>query len=111
MTRVYSGLRAWLLQRVSTAYLLLFLTVFMLRLIIAPPTDYASWRGLFGPGTRMGTALFFLALALHAWIGLRDIALDYLRPVALRLAVLAVIAFGLVACVWWVFSVLWMLPT
>ncbi len=110
MTRIFSGLRAWLLQRVSAVYLLLFLMAFAPRIITMPPADYAAWRGLFGPGTRIATALFFLALALHAWIGLRDIALDYLRPAALRLVVLALIAFGLVACVWQVFSTLWLLP-
>ena len=33
----------------------------------------------------------------HAWVGVRDIVLDYIQPTALRLPLLALIAFILIA--------------
>ena len=35
---------------------------------------------------RIATLLFVLALALHAWVGMRDIFMDYVQPLGLRLA-------------------------
>jgi len=56
----------------------------------------------------MGTALllFVVALLLHAWVGMRDILIDYVQPVALRVGLLAAVGLGLVACALWATVVL-----
>jgi succinate dehydrogenase / fumarate reductase membrane anchor subunit len=48
-------------------------------------------------------ALLVLAAALfaHAWVGIRDVLLDYVRPFALRLSLLAAVAAGLLLLAAW----------
>ncbi len=48
--------------------------------------DYPLWQSLFASNAfRLATFLFMLALLWHAWIGMRDIWMDYIKPTALRL--------------------------
>lgn len=107
MKAFYAGMRGWLLQRATALYLLGFVIFFSLRGLLAPPATFEAWRAwMLSPGPRLATLLFFAAVALHAWIGLRDIALDYVKPFALRLAVLAAVAGGLAATLGWAALVL-----
>ena len=51
------------------------------------PFTYESWRGLFSQGWwRIATLLFAISLAWHAWVGVRDILMDYIKHDGLRLA-------------------------
>ena len=44
--------------------------------------DYALWKALFAHGAfKLATFLFMVALLYHAWIGVRDIFMDYVKPV------------------------------
>lgn len=97
MKAMASGARAWLLQRL-TAHMLLFLVFALARLAIDMPPSYEAWRRWMGGDTmRIAIFLFFTALLLHAWVGLRDIVMDYVHPLALRIAVLTLIGAGLAA--------------
>lgn len=107
MKAYFSGFRAWLLQRLTALYLLGFIIYFAARSLIAPPGSYEAWRAwILATGPRVATLLFFLALALHAWVGLRDVVIDYAKPFALRLAALAAVAGGLAATLAWAALVL-----
>jgi succinate dehydrogenase / fumarate reductase membrane anchor subunit len=102
-----SGARAWLLQRATALYLLGFVVWFGVRNALAPPASYEAWRAwMLSTGPRLATLLFFVALALHAWVGLRDIVIDYVKPFALRLAALAAVAGGLGATLAWALLVI-----
>jgi len=104
---ILSGLRAWLLQRVTAVYLAGFTLYLCLHLALAPPADLVAWaQWLRSPPMGAATALFFVTLLAHAWVGVRDIVLDYVRPAGLRLAVLSVLALALVAQGLWVLRVL-----
>ncbi len=46
---------------------------------------------------------------LHAWVGVRDIWMDYVKPVGLRLALQVVTIVWLVGCAGWAVQVLWRL--
>lgn len=108
MNVLMSGLRAWMWQRVSALYVLGFGLYAALYLAIARPFSYEAWRQWWGePAVRVAAALFFLMLILHAWIGLRNVVLDYVRPSALRGAVLVAAAFALLAQGLWVAQLLW----
>lgn len=73
--------------------------IFMLSLFaIDPVHDYAQWLARVGsPGIRIALATFFAALLSHMWVGLRDVLLDYAKPLALQRLLLAAVAAGLVA--------------
>ncbi len=93
-----SALPAWLVQRLSALYMLLFLFYALARWNLARPVGYAAWKSwVLGASIRIPLMLFFAALLIHAWIGLRDVVFDYIHPLPLRLGVLALIALGLAA--------------
>lgn len=101
------GLRAWVLQRVSAVYLGLFILVAAGWLIWHAPFGYVEWRGwLAVPAVNIATALFFAALLAHAWVGMRDIVIDYVHPTGVRFAVLSLVGLALLAMAAWAFFVL-----
>ena len=53
------------------------------------------------------TMLFFLALLYHAWVGIRDIVMDYVKPTGLRLLLQSLVGTALVFYLVWSVSILW----
>ena len=98
-----SGMRAWSIQRITAVYLLGFLVVAIGRLARQGLPWCASWRLFMSqPIAAVSTFAFFTALLLHLWVGLRDVILDYVHPLAVRAVLLGVIASGLIALEGWV---------
>lgn len=102
------GLRTWLLQRLSAVYMAVFMLYLLLAFAVAAPNTYREWHDWMGnPWMGLASALFFAALLMHAWVGMRDVVMDYVHPTALRLSALSLVALGLAACGLWVLRVLW----
>jgi succinate dehydrogenase / fumarate reductase membrane anchor subunit len=102
------GLMDWLIQRltgvVMAAYTLLLLGVALWNGGI----DHALWTSLFGDGAfRLASFLFMVALLYHAWIGARDILMDYIKPVGVRLTMEMISVMLLVGYLGWTIQVLW----
>lgn len=111
VTGAHYGLRDWLVQRV-TAGLMAFYTVFLLGhlLLSRGPIGYEKWAGMFsGQFMKSLTLVVILALAWHAWVGMRDIWMDYVKPVSVRLTLEIFSIVWLVACAGWAIQVLWRL--
>ena len=105
---VGGALSAWLVQRVSALLLAAYSVFFPVWVALHWPLDFAVWRGLFAPlPMRIATLLFVVALALHAWVGMRDIFMDYVHPLGLRLALHIAALLWLAACVVWAGAILW----
>jgi succinate dehydrogenase / fumarate reductase, membrane anchor subunit len=97
-----SGMGAWLWQRLTALYLGLYVLVLLLSLVFSGGPGARAWQAAMGqPLVLLATALFLGAWLLHAWIGLRDVVVDYVHPFAVRLAVLAVVAVFLLVCGAW----------
>jgi succinate dehydrogenase / fumarate reductase membrane anchor subunit len=102
------GLRGWLVQRVSAVVMTVYAVVFGVALAAARPVDHAAWKALFAQGwMRLATLLFFASVFLHAWVGMRDILMDYIKPAGLRLALEVLVILVLVACAGWAVQILW----
>ena len=102
------GLRGWLTQRVSALVMTVYTVFFIAMLIVSKPTDYFKWRELFsGQAMKLATFLFFASLFLHTWVGMRDILMDYARPVSVRLALEILVLVLLVAWAAWAVQILW----
>ena len=109
MKKTFTGLRAWLVQRVSAVYMLLFIVFILAHFIVDPPRSYAAWHGwIMSSSVSMATAVFFAALLAHAWVGVRDVIMDYIHPVAFRFWAFALLGIGLTAMGVWVMRILWM---
>ncbi|MDD5389229.1 MAG: succinate dehydrogenase, hydrophobic membrane anchor protein [Gallionellaceae bacterium] len=105
------GLDMWLAQRASAVYMAVFLPVFLFCALTAPGQGYAGWHALFLPlGMKVAALLFVVALLPHAWIGLREIFIDYLhcaRCALLRLSLYFAFAVLYLACLVWAVDILW----
>lgn len=94
-----SGLKAWLIQRISAVYLAGFLLLAAVYMMVYPPANYKAWVQLIShPVVNSALVLFLTILLVHSWVGLRDVAMDYVKPLWLRVSILAIIAVYLVLC-------------
>jgi succinate dehydrogenase / fumarate reductase membrane anchor subunit len=55
------------------------------------------------------TFVVIVALGWHAWVGVRDIWMDYVKPVGVRLSLQVFTIVWLVGCTGWAIQVLWRL--
>ena len=107
MTFRASGMRAWLLQRLSSVYMVAFIVVTMLWFATSGAITYTEWRDLIAnPVIAVAVALFFASILIHAWIGMRDVLIDYMPIMGIRLVLLLGIAVFLIAMGIWVTFIL-----
>jgi len=104
------GLRDWLSQRVTALFMALFTLVVLLQVLMPGELDYDRWAGIFSAQWMKAlTFVAILSLAQHAWVGMRDILMDYVKPVGIRLLVQIATIAWLLACAGWAVQVLWRL--
>lgn len=103
------GLRDWLAQRVTAALMALFTFIVLLQVLTTSgPLGYAGWAGIFAPQwMKVLTFSVVVALAYHVWVGMRDIWMDYVKPVGIRLVLHVFTLVWLVGCAGWAIQVLW----
>ena len=94
--RLLSGQRAFVVQRLSALVLLAFVAAAGVRLAFGQPVTLAQWQAW--AAQPLAAALLLLgaaALFAHAWVGIRDVLLDYVRPLPLRLLFLSLVVVAL----------------
>ena len=104
--RASSGLRSWLLQRLTALYMVLFLVI-LVAIWGGQPISYDVWRAWVAhPAANIALLLFVFATLMHAWIGGRDVIIDYIRSVAGRYVLLIVYALGMIIMGLWSLRIL-----
>ena len=102
------GTRDWLAQRITAVIMALYCVIVPLLILHKTPFTYQAWKALFAQGSmRVATLLFALSLAWHAWVGVRDILMDYAKPDGLRLALQVLAILLLAGYVGWAVEILW----
>ena len=102
------GLRDWLAQRITGLIMALYSVVLAVVLLVGQPITYAVWSDLFTQGwMRVATLLFAASLAWHAWVGVRDILMDYVKPTGLRLLLQILVLLVIAGYVAWAIQILW----
>ncbi len=102
------GLGDWLLQRLTAVVMAVYTVVFAGCILYRPVGSWVEWHALFtGTFFRLFTMLFFAALLYHAWVGMRDILMDYLHATGIRLAAQALVGVVLLLYLIWSASILW----
>lgn len=87
--------------------MLLFVLYLLISFGLRPLHDYPQWRAWVAqPGITLALSVFFVALLAHMWVGLRDVLLDYAKPVSVRNGLLAAVALCLLGVGIWVLSIL-----
>jgi succinate dehydrogenase / fumarate reductase membrane anchor subunit len=96
------GLRDWLGQRVTAVLMALYTFLFLAVLLWKKPVGQLGWLEVFQPQWMKLASLTFLACLLyHAWVGVRDIWMDYVKPTGLRLLLQVGTIVWLAACGVW----------
>jgi len=104
------GLRDWLAQRVTAAIMAGYTLYLGVILAAHGPLDFVTWRELFAhTWMRVPALVFLFALYVHAWIGVRNILMDYVKPTAVRLILQLGVVVLLVAYAVWSVQILWSL--
>lgn len=104
------GLRDWLAQRITGALMALFTVVVLVQVLMPGELGYDRWAGIFSAQwMKVITFTLILSLAYHAWVGMRDIWMDYIKPVGVRLTLHVFTLVWLVGCAGWAIQVLWRL--
>ena len=104
------GLRDWLLQRVTAVVMAVYSVLALVVLLAAGPLTYESWKALVAQQpVRIATFLFVVSVLLHAWVGIRDIWMDYVKHTGVRLTLQVLTILWLVGCGGWALQVLWRL--
>lgn len=102
------GLRDWLAQRITAVILALYTLVLLGWLFALPELSYGSWAGMFASTwMKVLTLLALVSLVWHAWVGVRDIFMDYIKPTGLRLFLLIATIVALVGYAIWAIMILW----
>ena len=102
------GLRDWLVQRLSAVFMLAYIGLLLGFVVLHYPLDYAIWKGWFAhDSVRLLTILFWFSLCLHAWVGMRDVLMDYVRSAGVRLWLEALVLFMLSGYFIWAVQILW----
>jgi len=108
VTGAHYGLRDWLAQRITAVIMAVYSVIALIVFLSGKPINYAVWRDLFSQGwMRVATLLFAASLAWHAWVGMRDILMDYIKPDGLRLGLQVGTLLVIAGYVGWMIQILW----
>ncbi len=102
------GLRDWLAQRLTAVVMAVYTIVFLVMVLKLPDFSYINWKIMWSAQwLRYATLLFLLCLFVHAWIGIRNIFMDYIKNAGVRLGLYALAILALVAYGAWAVQILW----
>lgn len=103
------GLRDWLAQRLTAIVMALYTVILLVSFLAGKNFSYEGWAGLFAQQWfKIATFVTFLSLFYHAWVGMRDVWMDYVtKSVGLRLAFHVATLLWLVGCAGWAAQIIW----
>jgi len=102
------GWQDWLAQRVTAVIMVLFSIVIIGFSMLKGGVNYAEWKELFGSQLfRILALLFFFSVYYHAWIGIKDVLMDYVKLAGVRVTLQVVVLLFLMACSIWSVAIIW----
>jgi succinate dehydrogenase / fumarate reductase membrane anchor subunit len=102
------GLKDWLAQRVTAVMMVLYTAILLISFLTGQNFTYEGWAGMFAQQWfKLISAVTLFGLFYHAWVGMRDIWMDYVKPVGIRLTLQIATMLWLIACAVWSVQILW----
>jgi succinate dehydrogenase / fumarate reductase membrane anchor subunit len=103
------GLKDWLAQRATAVIMATYTVILLIALLTGDRFNYEGWAGLFSQQWfKIVTFVTILSLCYHAWVGMRDILMDYCtKSLALRLLLQIATIAWLIGCAGWAAQILW----
>jgi succinate dehydrogenase / fumarate reductase membrane anchor subunit len=104
------GLRDWLSQRFTALVMAIFTVAVIVQVLMPGRLDYYKWSAMFShQWMKVLTFVTIVSLLWHVWVGMRDIWMDYVKPMGARLGLEVLTIAWLVGCAGWAIQVLWRL--
>ncbi len=108
VTGAHYGLKDWLMQRVTAVLMVIYLLLLASVVFVIAPQDYAAWKSVFNfQWMRIASFVFFICLFWHAWVGIRNVLMDYVHATAIRLTLQIAVIIALVFYLVWAAEILW----
>ncbi len=108
LTNKYPGMRLWLSQRLTALVMAIYILLLVILLLILQPENFEAWHDFLSPiWLRLTTALFFMCLFMHAWLGVADVLKDYVFNKTLRAYMQIVVDILLLIYLFWLGFILW----
>ena len=105
------GFGTWLQQRITAVIMLVFAIVFLIfifAMALNVNSNISSWQSLFNYTLfKIFIQIFFIALVVHAWIGIRDIWMDYIQCNAMKLTLHTLTILWLLGSLIYSIKVIW----
>jgi len=102
------GLKDWLAQRITAIVMAVYTFVLLFSFLSGSNFSYEGWAGMHAQQWfKLFSLVTFLALYYHAWVGMRDIWMDYVKPAGIRLALQTLTILWLIACAFYTVQILW----
>jgi len=102
------GAGGFLMQRLTGVVIGVYALILFAMVVFGDAGGYVGWARLFVPvWMKVLTLVAFLAVLYHAWIGIRDIWMDYVKPVWVRVTLQTLTVLWLIACAVWSVQILW----
>jgi succinate dehydrogenase / fumarate reductase membrane anchor subunit len=107
------GLKEWVAQRITAVIMSLYTVGLFFAVLCTPDLGYEKWVSFFNftvfsfPLGKVLALLAILSLCYHAYIGIRDIWMDYVKPTGIRLALQVFSAIWLLGAAIYAAEILW----
>lgn len=104
------GLKDWLAQRITAVLMAIYAVVIFVAILCGATSSAQAWRDFMSHGAvQFISLLFILSLGYHAWVGVRDIWMDYIKPTSVRIMLHVLTLLVLVGCAGWAIQIIWRL--
>jgi succinate dehydrogenase / fumarate reductase membrane anchor subunit len=102
------GFRDWLAQRITAIVMALYTVILLVSFLTTNDFSYNGWAGLFArQWFKIATFVTLLTMFYHVWVGMRDIWMDYVKSVIVRLLLQSATILWLVGCAGYAAQILW----
>lgn len=103
------GLRDWLAQRATAIVMAIYTIILLISFFFGKNFSYQGWAGLFAnQWFKLATFVTLICLFYHAWVGMRNIWMDYItKSVVLRLLLEVATVLWLIGCAAYAAQILW----
>ncbi|WP_432379620.1 succinate dehydrogenase, hydrophobic membrane anchor protein [Duganella sp. P38] len=102
------GVKDWLVQRVTAVIMVAYTAILLLAFLTGQNFTYEGWAGLFAQQWfKLISAVTLIGLFYHAWVGMRDVWMDYVRAVGVRLFLQIATIAWLIGCAVWSIQIIW----
>ncbi len=107
------GVIDFIIQRLTAVILSVYMTTIFAILAVNPNLNYEKWKSFFTfqvfvfPLGRIFAVLAFIALICHAWVGIRDVWMDYVKLAGMRLTLQVLTILWLLGSIIYFLQILW----